>query len=179
MQLVLGVELLLVCCQYSCVAQRKNTAMSTLCETCSYSATSHVQQLLTLLLAAVDTASVAACVCCQQSASDGVGSMCSGDDWDCYNTAQRALISLINASNNHYNSGTASATSSSSSSGSSSSSSSKQQQQQQQHPSCTVVITGDYHYGDIKRMHNGPGTAYADWLGTADIARPLMQVLYM
>jgi hypothetical protein len=110
------------------------------------------------------------CLLCavKQSALSGVGSMCSGDDWDCYNTAQRALISLINAGNNHYNSSTATTTSTTSSSSGSSS---------RQHPSCTVVITGDYHYGDIKRMHNGPGTPYADWLGTADIARPLMQVL--
>jgi hypothetical protein len=121
------------------------------------------------LLLFATAAATACCVLWKQSGSGGVGSMCSGDDWDCYNTAQRALISLINAGNNHYNSGTATTTSTTSSSSDNSS---------RQHPSCTVVITGDYHYGDIKRMHNGPGTPYADWLGTADIARPLMQVLY-
>eukprot|EP00611_Tribonema_gayanum_P005967 TRINITY_DN151_c0_g1_i3.p1 TRINITY_DN151_c0_g1~~TRINITY_DN151_c0_g1_i3.p1 ORF type:complete len:494 (+),score=147.18 TRINITY_DN151_c0_g1_i3:660-2141(+) len=80
---------------------------------------------------------------------------CSGDDWDCYNAAQRALIADIEL---------ARGSSDSSSNGSGSS-------------ACTVVLTGDFHYADIKLMQPGEKMAYAQWLGTAEYQRPLLQVM--
>lgn len=45
------------------------------------------------------------------------------------------------------------------------------------HPrGCTVVITGDYHYSDLKVIKPGAGTGYAEQLQTAKLEKPVYQV---
>ena len=61
---------------------------------------------------------------------------CSGDDWDCYNVEQKWLMNLLTSEAAAGSSG------------------------------CQpIVLTGDYHFGDIKMACSGPGTLYGNELG--------------
>ncbi|KAG1658589.1 hypothetical protein FOA52_016201 [Chlamydomonas sp. UWO 241] len=42
---------------------------------------------------------------------------------------------------------------------------------------CVLVLTGDYHYSDIKLVRPGSGTGYSSSLQTASLARPLWQFM--
>ncbi|CAG9466642.1 unnamed protein product [Pedinophyceae sp. YPF-701] len=42
---------------------------------------------------------------------------------------------------------------------------------------CVAVLTGDYHMGDLKILRPGRDTKYAELLGTADLRRPIYQVM--
>ncbi|KAG2450456.1 hypothetical protein HYH02_004958 [Chlamydomonas schloesseri] len=42
---------------------------------------------------------------------------------------------------------------------------------------CVVVLTGDFHYGDIKVVAPGPGTAYADRLKTGKLQKHIYQLM--
>ena len=44
-------------------------------------------------------------------------------------------------------------------------------------PGCTLVLTGDHHYHDIKLVRPGPGTKYAAAYQTAALERPVFQVM--
>ncbi|CAN0040100.1 unnamed protein product, partial [Ascophyllum nodosum] len=44
-------------------------------------------------------------------------------------------------------------------------------------PGCSVILTGDYHYGDIKALQPGPDTSYADWYASQDYKYPIYQVM--
>ncbi len=41
---------------------------------------------------------------------------------------------------------------------------------------CVIVLTGDYHYGDLKVAQPGP-SAYASLLLTTQLARPVYQIM--
>lgn len=121
-----------------------------------------------------------------QSAKGQTDLVCSGDDWDCYNAAQRSLLSDLH----HYGTGSsnteaaaaAATTAPAATPPPTTSHTSAPEHQNSGAASsrvndkvCTVVITGDYHYGDIKRLVPGSATQYADWLGSADFSKPLLQ----
>ena len=38
-----------------------------------------------------------------------------------------------------------------------------------------MILTGDYHYGDIKALQPGPDTSYADWYASQDYKYPIYQ----
>ncbi|KAL6753601.1 hypothetical protein V8C86DRAFT_2724287 [Haematococcus lacustris] len=44
-------------------------------------------------------------------------------------------------------------------------------------PGCVVVLTGDYHYGDIKVAQPGGGWPYSAALSTAGLQRPVYQLM--
>ncbi|CAM9699898.1 unnamed protein product [Chrysoparadoxa australica] len=73
---------------------------------------------------------------------DGVPCACSGDDFSCYQFAQRNLLSMID-----------------------------------QAPGCTVVLTGDYHFSDIKSLQPGEQPGYSDWFASASFRRSIPQVM--
>lgn len=43
-------------------------------------------------------------------------------------------------------------------------------------PGCSVILTGDYHWGDIKAMLPGADTPYAEWYSSHDNNYPVYQV---
>lgn len=42
-------------------------------------------------------------------------------------------------------------------------------------PGCTVLLTGDYHFGDIKILKSGTETSYYQWYSSKDNASPILQ----
>ncbi|CAN0212970.1 unnamed protein product [Pylaiella littoralis] len=44
-------------------------------------------------------------------------------------------------------------------------------------PGCSVILTGDYHFGDIKAMLPGAETSYSEWYSSQDNAFPVYQVM--
>ncbi|CAM9775545.1 unnamed protein product [Ascophyllum nodosum] len=44
-------------------------------------------------------------------------------------------------------------------------------------PGCSVILTGDYHWGDIKTMMPGADTPYAEWYSSHDFEFPIYQVM--
>ncbi|CAM9620288.1 unnamed protein product, partial [Ascophyllum nodosum] len=44
-------------------------------------------------------------------------------------------------------------------------------------PGCSVILTGDYHWGDIKAMQPGSDTPYAEWYASQDNEFPIYQVM--
>ncbi|KAG2486941.1 hypothetical protein HYH03_014440 [Edaphochlamys debaryana] len=42
---------------------------------------------------------------------------------------------------------------------------------------CVVILTGDFHYGDIKLITPGPGTPYAGTLQTGRLRKPIYQIM--
>ena len=59
---------------------------------------------------------------------------CSGDDWDCYKPAQQNLLGML------------------------------ARRLRKQGAGCVVVMTGDYHHADIKRVLTGEGALYNEFL---------------
>ncbi|CAN0547191.1 unnamed protein product, partial [Laminaria digitata] len=44
-------------------------------------------------------------------------------------------------------------------------------------PGCSVILTGDYHWGDIKALMPGSETPYGEWYASEDFAHPIYQVI--
>lgn len=59
---------------------------------------------------------------------------CSGDDWDCYRPAQKNLISMLS------------------------------RRLSMEAAGCVVILTGDYHHADIKRIVPGEEAVYNEYL---------------
>lgn len=43
-------------------------------------------------------------------------------------------------------------------------------------PGCSVILAGDYHWGDIKALLPGADTPYAEWYASEDNEFPVFQV---
>jgi len=80
---------------------------------------------------------------------------CSSDDWDCYNIAQKSILSDINRAN----------------------SLEKEGKRDLGEKTCIFVITGDFHWGDIKKLVPGKNPKHSDWLGSENFTQPIFQVM--
>jgi alkaline phosphatase D len=72
----------------------------------------------------------------QNSASDDppYTGYCSGDDWDCYRPAQQNLLGML------------------------------ARRLRKEGTGCVVILTGDYHHADIKRIIPGENATYSQYL---------------
>eukprot|EP00200_Dunaliella_tertiolecta_P004176 CAMPEP_0202341118 /NCGR_PEP_ID=MMETSP1126-20121109/2261_1 /ASSEMBLY_ACC=CAM_ASM_000457 /TAXON_ID=3047 /ORGANISM="Dunaliella tertiolecta, Strain CCMP1320" /LENGTH=624 /DNA_ID=CAMNT_0048931911 /DNA_START=143 /DNA_END=2017 /DNA_ORIENTATION=- len=44
-------------------------------------------------------------------------------------------------------------------------------------PGCVIILTGDFHFGDIKQVLPGPGKPYSSLLASDKLTRPIYQVM--
>lgn len=58
---------------------------------------------------------------------------CSGDDWDCYRPAQQNLLGML------------------------------ARRLEKKRSGCVIIMTGDYHHADIKRVVPGEKAVYSDF----------------